>query len=101
MIEQLKTSNLKDMFQRFVKDFVRVLEDNPRLDGVMTDYVTMTGGTPSVINHGLNREPVGWELVDIGWGGAVDVTIRRNAWDTRTITLLSPVTTCVAKFWVY
>lgn len=101
MIEQLKTSDIADAFQRFVKDFVRVLEENARLDGVRLTGINLAAATPLVINHGLDRQPVGWEITNITWAGAVDSSVRRTAWDTRSITLEAPVTAVTLDIWVY
>lgn len=89
MIEQLKTSNLADMFQRFVKDFVRVLEENPRLDGISIKGIVLAAGVAQEINHKLDRQPVGWEITDLTYTGVAPLTVRRNAWDSKTINLQS------------
>jgi hypothetical protein len=101
MIDQLNTVDLSDQFQRFVKAFVRVLEDNPRLDGRMIEGIALTAATPLPIDHKLARQPVGWDITDITWAGAADVAVRRTAWDATTITLESPVTNCTVSIWVY
>jgi len=101
MIDQLKTSNIREAFQRFVKNFVRPLENNHRLDGRRITGITLTAATPLPINHLLNRQPVGWEITDISWAGAADSSVRRTAWDTKTITLEAPVTGVTLNIWIY
>ena len=101
MIEQLKTADLADIFQRFMKDFVRVLEDNPRLDGRFIRGIDLVATVPQAIDHKLGRVPVGWETTDIVWAGAVDATVRQTAWDDKTITLDAPVTNVTLDIWVY
>jgi hypothetical protein len=88
MIEQLKTSDLSQVFQRFVKDFVRVLEDNPTLDMRIIRGITLAPATAQAIDHGLGRQPVGWFPVDVV--SPAIWAFGRTAWDTRSITLLSP-----------
>ena len=61
------------------------------LDGVLVRAVVAV--TPTVINHGLGRQPLGWLVVDRqpGIGGfVVDAPIVRTAWDERSITLSQP-----------
>ena len=86
MIEQLNTSDLTETFQRFVKDFVKPLEDNPLIDGRhITGIVVPTAGN-IVVNHLLDRTPVGWILTDITEDQKRD-RIYRTAWTNKTITI--------------
>ena len=101
MIEQLKTVDLSQPFQRFVKDFVKVLERNPRLSGRMIEDIALVATVPQAINHKLARLPVGWEITNITWAGAVDSSVRWTAWDDKTITLEAPVTDTTVSIWIY
>ena len=101
MIEQLKIIDSSDPFQRSVDDFVRVLEENPRLDGRMIEDIALVAATPLAIDHKLARQPVGWEITNITWAGAVDSSVRWTAWDDKTITLEAPVTAVTVSIWIY
>jgi len=101
MIDQLKTSNIREAFQRFVKDFVKPLETNSRLDGRRITGINLVAATPQDIIHKLGREPVGWEITNIVWVGAVDATVRCTGWDDKIITLDAPVTGMTLDIWIY
>jgi hypothetical protein len=45
--------------------------------------VDLIAATPKVISHRLGQTPLGWLITDID----TNTTVRRNAWDDRTITL--------------
>lgn len=86
MIEQLKTSDIKDIFQRFVKDFVQPLEVNPLIDGRhIRGLVVPTAGTLTV-NHLLDRVPVGWIITDITEDQKRD-RIYRTGWTEKNLVL--------------
>ncbi|MHA2064273.1 MAG: hypothetical protein ACXABY_07830 [Candidatus Thorarchaeota archaeon] len=92
MIEQLKTSNLAEMFQRFVKDFVRPLEENAQLDYVDVSGVALVSGVNNTFDHGLGRQPIGWFFTDIVRDTGVAAPgnfIERVSWDSRSLTLLN------------
>lgn len=97
MIPQLKTSNLKEAFQRFVRDFVRPLEDNAQLDYVDVGPIALGAGVNTVITHGLGRVPIGWFMTDLD---ARTTYIYRVAWDIRELTLRSQAA-CNANFRIY
>ena len=70
--------------QDAVAETLRRIVHNDQLSGqrVATVSVTSTG---TEISHGLGRTPIGWYVTDILDHG----TVRRTAWDSRTITLES------------
>jgi hypothetical protein len=91
-----------ERLQENVKKFVKVLEDNPLLDGHLLDRVFFTGAATVVINHGLGRQIRGWIVVDKfgSAGGPPFETVERTAWDDKTLTLTATGTCCVL-LWVF
>lgn len=51
-------------FQESVRLSFEKLSGVPFLDGTLIEDVTITTGTPKVVNHGLGREPVGFLVLD-------------------------------------
>jgi len=97
MIEQLKVIDSAQPFQRSVKDFVRVLEENPLLDGRLIEDISLTAGD-NYIDHKLDRVPVGFLVVGSDDGRVIGsdrqivnlTTPRTNAADTFAATLGYP-----------
>lgn len=97
MIPQLKTSDLKETFQRFVKDFAKVLEENPMLDGRLVEDLQLAQGN-TTLDHKLDRLPVGFLVVGSDDGRLIGSErqivnlneARTNAADTFAGTLTHP-----------
>lgn len=79
-----------------VQDALRSPLQCPLLGGVKLDVAIGTSDT--VIPHTLDRQPLGWFIVDSLTVGAVSV--RRVAWDERTITLLATAA-FTGSVWVF
>lgn len=91
-----------ELLQQNIKKFVKVLEDNPILDGHLLDRVFFTAAGTYTINHGLGRQIRGWIVVDkMGTvGGPPFETMERTAWDDKTLTLDVSGACCVL-LWVF
>lgn len=61
--------------QTNIQEYVEPLTDNPILDGVLIQNITLTAGTSTPVKHKLGRKPLGW------------VVVRKRAestvWDTQ------------------
>ena len=68
----------------------------PILQGNLVSDIVLKASTAQVINHGLQRQPKGWFLVD----NTANAVIWRTAWSTLTITLTASANTTVA-IWVF
>jgi hypothetical protein len=101
MIEQLKTVNLANQFERFVKDFARQLEDNVLIDGRHIRSITVPTAGTEVVDHLLDRQPLGWVITDITEDRKRD-RIYRTAWSTTTISLYNGAgTDTTLDIWIF
>jgi hypothetical protein len=88
-----------ELLQQNVKKFVKVLEDNPLLDGVLIENITVPNMGTVVVNHKLGRRPRGWILTDKAGNGNI---FRGAAWTDKTIELANSVAAdCVIAIWVF
>lgn len=87
-----------ELAQQNIKRFVKVLEDNPLLDGRLIEGQALAVGT-TAINHKLGREPRGWILARIQ-GGAAAPWVRETARNSQTLTLQSN-TALTVSLWVF
>jgi hypothetical protein len=53
--------------------------------------------TPTKVQHGLGRRPIGWRFTDKTSAGDV----YRTAWDERTITLVTAAGTVAGDIWIW
>jgi len=98
------------LVQENLVNFVRVLENNPMLDGHFiiitkdsdgntipeTEDIYFPAATARILEHRLNRLPRGWVICDTR-----NLTrMRRRSWDTQFITL-SCIQATTAKIWVF
>ena len=101
MILPLETQHTGDqgieLLQQNIKKFVKVLEDNPILDGFFLEDIDLANAANTVINHKLGRRPRGWIVTD---HTGVGTLIYRIAWDDKTITLLAAAG-CTVSLWVF
>lgn len=70
---------------------------NPILSGLQIDNVTISSGSPAVINHLLSRMQQGWFIVDTN---APSRIARIAALNSKTLTLSSDAAVTVS-LWVY
>jgi hypothetical protein len=82
-----------------VKKFVKVLEDNPLLDGVLIEDIVFSGAVTVNIAHTLDRNPRGWIITDLT-GGLVDVARNVGDWDDKFLSLASSAA-CTISVWVF
>lgn len=85
-----------ELLQQNVKKFVKVLEDNPLLDGTFLEGIALNAAANTVINHKLGRRPRGWILTD----QSAAATVYRVAWTDKTLTLLASAASTV-DLWVF
>ena len=86
-----------ELFQNNIKDFVKVLEDNPLLDGTLIEDVEFGGAVTVNIAHKLGRKPRGWILTDLTVGARI---VIRDDWDDKFLTLTSNGA-CTISLWVF
>ncbi len=103
MIPPLERQHTEDqdseLFQQNIKNFVKTLEDNPLLDGVLHEAIEFAiGALTVVINHKLGRQPRGWVITD--FTALAGTGVIRAAWDDKTITLTSSAA-CDLDLWVF
>lgn len=90
-----------ELLQQNVKKFVKVLEDNPLLDGVLIEDVEFDGVNDLTFNHGLGRQPRGCHPVDIEMPAATtSAALGRSVWNNQTITMFASAA-CTVKLWVW
>jgi hypothetical protein len=70
---------------------------NSILQGVQINFLTMVANTPLQINHGLNRSPIGWFVID---STAATEVFRTQSFNPTTITL-EATANAVISIWVY
>ena len=103
MIPPLERQHTEDqdseLFQQNVKNFVKRLEDNPLLDGVLIEGVEFTGAVTVNIPHRLGRKPRGWIITDLT-GGLVDVARNVGDFDDKFLSLAASAA-CVVSVWVF
>jgi hypothetical protein len=78
--------------QENVDAVFKQLRLNPLADALIIPNVVFSGTTPKIINHMLDRQPVGWFIID----RTDDALIHRTAWSPKTLTLVSTATTTVS-----
>ncbi len=103
MIKQMNTQHTGDqdveLFQANVKDFVKALEDNPLLDGVLIEDVEFVGAALTVVvNHKLARKPRGWIITD--FQALAGTGVVRDDWNAQTLTLTASAA-CDLDLWVF
>ena len=82
-----------------VKKFVKPIEDNPLLDGVLIEDIIFSGAVTVNVTHKLGRKPRGWILTDLT-GGLVDVARNTGAFDDKFLSLASSAA-CTISIWVF
>lgn len=70
--------------QSAIGDTLRAVVAHEQLTGARIQSVAVPS-TGIAVSHGLGRVPMGWQVTDLLDHG----TVRRTAWDARTITLES------------
>lgn len=97
-IQQTENDDLEKA-QQNVKRFVKVLEDNPLLDGVLIEDIEITAAALTIdVNHRLGRQPRGWIITD--FTALAGTGIVRDAWNTSTITFTASAA-CDLDIWVF
>lgn len=86
--------NASNMMQANVTNALNQIQQTPFFGG-NTKTATITAGAPSVIAHGLGRQPVLWIVFDKN----ANANVWRSSWDSSHITLNASVT-CTITFWV-
>lgn len=93
-----------ELLQQNTKRFVKVLEDNPLLDGRLIEDIDVpaaTLGGPSAfrVEHKLDRLPRGWIVTDTD----EQILIFRTGWDRKYIDFAngSPIGDAVVDMWVF
>lgn len=80
MIKRFTVVNTKDAdlnsVQRNVDDALTPIIRNPLLDGRMIEKVRLTAANPTLVEHKLGRQVLGWVIVDID--------SNANVWKTPT-----------------
>lgn len=79
----------------------KLIESTPFVGGGRPSRITvsLTGGTPLAVSHGLRRSPDGWMLIRVR-AAAAPVGVVETASDNKTLTLLSSLD-CTADLWVW
>jgi len=88
-----------ELFQNNIKDFVKVLEDNPLLDGRFIEDIVFSGAVTVNVQHKLDRKPRGWILTDLT-GGLVDVARNVGDWNDKFLSLAASAA-CTISIWVF
>ena len=70
--------------QSVIGDTLRAVVAYEPLTGVHIQSVSVPS-TGVAVSHGLGRVPIGWQVTDLLDHG----TVKRTAWDSKTITLAS------------
>jgi len=100
-LEEQRTGNQDlELSEQNIKKFVKVLEDNPLLDGRIVEDIAFDGVADTTFNHGLGRQPLGCFPVDWETVATMAVAFGRSAWDVNTITAFADVA-CTLKIWVF
>ena len=90
-----------ELSQQNAKKFVKVLEDNPLLDGQFLGAVEFTAAALTIdINHGLGRMQRGWVMTDITSTVAAPLIYRTADWNDKTLTLTASLA-CEIGLWVF
>jgi hypothetical protein len=89
-----------ERLQENVKKFVKVLEDNPLLDGRIVEEVAFDGVADTTFNHGLGRMPLGCFPVYWETGATMAIAFGQSAMTTNTITAFADVA-CTLDIWVF
>ena len=103
MIKELETQHTGvqeiELLQQNTKNFVKSLERNPLLDGILIKNVFFSGAVTVNIAHKLGRKPRGWFTTDITGNLA---NIARNVGDCNDKFLsLAASATCTISLWVF
>lgn len=79
-LKALKTIQSKsydlDVVQRNVKEFSTQLENNPILDGITIENISLSSSGANTINHKLGRKIKGWIITKI--------QANANVWESST-----------------
>jgi len=99
-LEEQRSGNQDlELMMQDIKAFVKVLEDNPILDGRMIEAVEFAAAALTVtVNHGLGRQPLGWFITD--FTALAGTGVVRDDWDTSTITFTASAA-CDLNLWVF
>lgn len=88
-----------ELLTQNIKKFVKVLEDNPLLDGVLIENIEFTGAVTVVVNHKLGRRPRGWIVTDLAGSGRI---FRGANWTDKTLELANAIANpCTVSIWVF
>lgn len=103
MIPSLEKQHTEDqdseLFQQNIKSFVKVLEDNPLLDGRLIEGVEFTvAALTVVVDHKLDRKPRGWMITD--FTALAGTGVVRDDWTDKTLTLTASAA-CDLDLWVF
>lgn len=94
---QYVARELDSFEQRVLSAFERLFSVAPHLDGEMLEFAIAAAGT-SAVSHKLQRQPVGWLVVDRD----ANAELVRTAWDDTSITLAEQNTVAAnVKVWVF
>jgi hypothetical protein len=91
---QTRDSDLQRL-QDNVADAFRKVGLCALVDGALLQNIVLVGGSTAVA-HGLQRQPLGWIIVD----RSASVTVYRTAWDALNLTLQSSGAATVS-IWVF
>lgn len=94
---KITTGNREVMrFQENVDEVFKQLRTATILDGVLVNNVTIT--TAGVmVSHTLDRQPLGWIVVDRTNANAV----HRTAWNSKTLSLTATTGSVTISLWVF
>lgn len=86
MIRSFKRINAKDYdlskVQDNVDDALSPILSSEVLNGIILSDLEVSS-TEQIFNHRLNRQPLGWFVID----RTDDIRVWRTSWNTKTITL--------------
>lgn len=80
--------------------FDRLLGE-PFIDGQLVEDITVTGGAPFLLNHGLGRIVKGVVVTSVVGSAFVDVRMYPAAFDPNTQVALIPSGTGVISLWLF
>ena len=83
-----------------VKAFVKKLEDNPMLDGVLLEDIEFSAAVTVETAHTLGRNPRGWVVTDDHSGAFSIVKRTAGDWNDKFLSLVSNGA-CTISVWVF
>lgn len=86
-----------ELAQQNIKRFVKVLEDNPVLDGRLIEDIDVPLPPATVeVEHKLDRQPRGWIVCDVD----ASTYVYRIAWNDKTIVIAGRAAATIS-IWVF